>query len=123
MEQLWTDVDRYHDQLLVKPDSGFTSLQNSLVEAGLPPISVTPSLGKLLELLVRFQGARRVLEVGTLGGYSTAWFAKSLPADGYLVTLELEPNHAAIARKNLDRLSFPCQIEIKVGDAIQSLKE
>src|SRR5262249_20321305 len=102
MEQLWADVDKYHDQTLVKPNAEFANLQHSLIEAGLPPISVTPSLGKLLELLVRFQGARRVLELGTLGGYSTAWFAKGLPTDGYLVTLELEPKHAAIARKNLD---------------------
>jgi predicted O-methyltransferase YrrM len=123
MEQLWADVDQYHDQTLVKPDAGFVNLQNALIEAELPPISVTPSLGKLFELLVRFNGSRRVLEVGTLGGYSTAWFAKGLPADGYLITLELEPKHAAIARKNLDQLSFPCEIEIKVGDAIQSLKE
>src|SRR5262249_51744032 len=123
MEQLWADVDKYHDQTLVKPDSGFIKLQNALIEAELPPISVTPSLGKLFELLVRFHGSRRVLEVGTLGGYSTAWFAKALPADGYLLTLELEPKHATIAQKNLDRLAFPCQLEIKVGDAIQTLKE
>src|SRR5689334_4659744 len=123
MEQIWADVDKYHDQTLVKPNAEFVNLQNALIEAELPPISVTPSLGKLLELLVRFHGSRRVLEVGTLGGYSTAWFAKALPANGYLLTLEIEPKHAAIARKNLDRLAFPCQLEIKVGDAVQSLKE
>jgi predicted O-methyltransferase YrrM len=123
MKQIWTEVDKYHDELLVKPESGFVNLLNAVVAEGLPPISVTPSLGKFLELLVRFQGARRVLELGTLGGYSTAWLAKSLPPDGYLVTLELDPEHAALARKNLGALSPPCAIEITVGDAIQSLKK
>lgn len=123
MEQIWTAVDAYHDDLLVKPDPEFANILMASKDAGLPPIQVSASQGKFLELIVRFLHARRVLEVGTLAGYSTAWLAKSLPSDGYLVTLELEPTYAELARKNLARFSFPCKVEIKTGDAAQSLKE
>ncbi len=122
MEQLWTEVEQYFDQVLVKPDAEFANILSASKEAGLPAINVSAAQGKLLELFVRFLGAHRVLEVGTLGGYSTAWLAKSLPRDGYLITLELEPTYAELAQKNLDRFSFPCKIEIKVGDAVQSLQ-
>jgi predicted O-methyltransferase YrrM len=123
MEQLWTDVENYLDQLLVKPDVEFANVLAASKDAGLPAIHVNAGQGKLLELFVRFLGARRVLEVGTLGGYSTAWFAKSLPRDGYLISLELDPARAELARTNLDRFSFSCHLEIKVGDAVQSLRE
>ncbi len=100
MEQLWTDVENYLDQVLVKPDAEFANVLATSKEAGLPAIHVNAGQGKLLELFVRFLGARRVLEVGTLGGYSTAWLAKSLPRDGYLVSLELDPACAELAHKS-----------------------
>ncbi|HEX4415184.1 MAG TPA: O-methyltransferase [Lacipirellulaceae bacterium] len=122
MEQRWIDVDNYYDQLLVKPDAEFADILAASKAGGLPAINVSASQGKLLNLFVQFLGARRVLEVGTLAGYSTAWLAKSLPRDGYLVTLELEQAHAEIARKCLERFSLACKLEIKVGDAVQSLR-
>jgi predicted O-methyltransferase YrrM len=122
MEQVWTNVDHYYDQLLVKPDVEFDNILAASKEAGLPAINVSATQGKLLQLLVRFLGARRVLEVGTLAGYSTAWLAKSLPSDGQLITLELDPSYAKLARGSLDRFSFQCKTEVKVGDARQSLQ-
>jgi predicted O-methyltransferase YrrM len=123
MEQTWADVENYYDQLIVKPELEFANILAASKDAGLPAIQVNAGQGKLLELFVRFLKARRVLEVGTLGGYSTAWLAKSLPRDGYLLSLELEPRYAELARKNLDRFSFASGLEIRVGDATQSLRE
>jgi predicted O-methyltransferase YrrM len=123
MEQIWADVENYYDQLIVKPELEFANILAASKEAGVPAIHVNAGQGKLLELFVRFLKARRVLEVGTLGGYSTAWLAKSLPRGGYLLSLELEPRYAELARTNLKPFSFPCNLDIKVGDAIQSLRE
>jgi predicted O-methyltransferase YrrM len=123
MEQIWSDVENYYDQLLVKPESEFANILAASKEAGLPSIHVNAGQGKLLELLVRFVRASRVLEVGTLGGYSTAWLAKSLPRDGYLLSLEIDPTYAEFARKHLARFSFSSRVEIKVGDAVQSMRE
>jgi predicted O-methyltransferase YrrM len=92
-------------------------------EAGLPPISVAPNQGKLLQLLVKMQGARNILEIGTLGGYSTIWLARALPADGHLVTLEAEPLHARIARKNIARAGLEKKVEIRSGQALDILKQ
>jgi predicted O-methyltransferase YrrM len=89
--------------------------------AGLPSIQVPPSQGKLLQLLALAQGARRILEVGTLGGFSTLWLARALPADGHLVTLELEPGHAEVARGNFVRAGLADRIELHVGPALDTL--
>jgi predicted O-methyltransferase YrrM len=100
---LWSAVDDYLTDQLVRPDPALTAALESSEAAGLPPINVTPNQGKLLQVLARALGARRILEIGTLGGYSTIWLARALPAGGRLVTLELEPKHAEIARANLAR--------------------
>ena len=99
----WTAVDRYITDLLVPEDPALQAAMEASVAAGMPPIAVTPNQGKLLELLARVQGARTILEIGTLGGYSTIWLARALPAGGRLVTLEAEAEHAEIARANIAR--------------------
>ncbi len=117
----WSAVDHYISELLVQEDP---ALQDALEEsrrAGLPPISVSPAQGKLLHLLARVTGCRSILEIGTLGGYSTIWLARALPADGRLVTLEIDPRHAEVARGNLDRAGVADRVEIRVGAAADSL--
>src|SRR5262249_33961303 len=96
----WTDVDRYLTALLVPSDPALDAALAANAAAGLPPHDVSPAQGKLLHVLARLQGARRILEIGTLGGYSTIWLARALPPDGRLVTLESDPRHAEVARKN-----------------------
>ena len=90
--------------------------------AGLPTIAVSPAQGKLLHLLARIHRAGRILEVGTLGGYSTIWMARALPADGHLITLELDPSYAKVARANIDRAGLGALVEVRVGPAIDSLR-
>jgi len=119
----WTEVDRYISDLLVGPDPALDAALEDSSAAGLPPINVAPNQGKLLHLLVRIQGARSVLEVGTLAGYSTIWLARALPAGGRVVTLELEPRHAEVARVNLARAGLSDVVEIRVGRAVDSLAQ
>ncbi len=117
----WTAVDRYLSDLVVRPDPTLDSALAAIDAAGLPAISVSPGQGKLLHLLARVQGARRILEVGTLGGYSTIWLARALPADGRLVTLEIDPRHAAVARANLERAGVTGVVELILGPALETL--
>ena len=119
----WTAVDHYVADLLISPDPVLEAALQTCTEAGLPPISVAPNQGKLLQLLVKMQGARNILEIGTLGGYSTIWLARALPADGHLVTLEAEPLHARIARKNIARAGLEKKVEIRSGQALDILKQ
>ncbi|MGB2955014.1 MAG: O-methyltransferase [Anaerolineales bacterium] len=121
-QEIWTAVDSYYEDLMIRPDPRFNKIIEASNEAGLPPISITSNLGKFLELLVRFQGAHRVLEIGTLGGYSTAWLAKGLPPGGKIITLEINPEHAAVARRNLSQFEFYGLIDIQLGDALDSLR-
>src|SRR5271155_567653 len=102
-QERWTAVDRYITDLLVPEDAALEAALRDSAAAGLPPIAVTPNQGKLLGLLARVQGARAILELGTLGGYSTIWLARALPAGGRLVTLEAEPRHAEVAQSNIAR--------------------
>jgi predicted O-methyltransferase YrrM len=119
----WTAVDRYITDLLVAPDQALEAALQTSAEAGLPPINVAPNQGKLLQLLAKMQGARNILEIGTLGGYSTIWLARALPADGRLVTLEAEPLHAKIARKNIARAGLEKIVEVRLGSALDNLKQ
>jgi predicted O-methyltransferase YrrM len=119
----WTAVDRYINDLLISPDPVLEAALQASAEAGLPPISVAPNQGKLLQLLATMQGARNILEIGTLGGYSTIWLARALPGDGRLVTLEAEPLHAKIARKNITRAGLEKIVEIRLGSACDTLKQ
>ena len=120
-ETLWTAVDHYIDGMLVPADAALDAAIETSNAAGLPPISVTPSQGKLLYLLARIQGARKILEIGTLGGYSTIWLARALPAGGRLITLESDPRHADIARKNILRAGLGGLVELQVGLALEVL--
>src|SRR3984893_6510882 len=114
-EPLWTAVDRYITDMLVPSDAALDGALEASSAAGLPAIQVTPSQGKLLCLLARLQGARKILEIGTLGGYSTIWLARALPAGGRLITLESDPRHADIARKNILRAGVGGLVEMRVG--------
>lgn len=121
MQKIWAKVDRYLGDLLAPADAGLVEALEANHEAGLPSIDVPPVLGKFLELMVRISGARRVLEIGTLGGYSTIWMARALQGDGRLITLELDPRHAEIARANLQAAGVLGRAEIRVGAASESL--
>jgi predicted O-methyltransferase YrrM len=120
-EQIWTDVDRYLTDRLVPPDSALDAALESSAVAGLPAISVTPNQGKLLQLLARLQGAKAILEIGTLGGYSTIWLARALPPGGRLVTLESNPVHAAVARENILRAELDSVVDLRIGRAADTL--
>ena len=119
----WTAVDHYITDLLVAPDQDLEAALQTSAEAGLPPINVAPNQGKLLQLLATMQGARKILEIGTLGGYSTIWLARALPAGGRLVTLEAESLHAKTARKNIARAGLEKIVEVRLGPALDSLKQ
>src|SRR6478736_5069569 len=119
--ELWTAVDDHLTTTLLGPDPDLDAALADSTVAGLPAINVAPNQGKLLSLLVRIAGARRVLEVGTLGGYSTIWLARALPADGTLVTLELEEHNAGGARRNLERAGLGDRVEVRVGPAADTL--
>jgi predicted O-methyltransferase YrrM len=121
-QERWSAVDRYVEEKLVGADAALTDAQRASEQAGLPAIALTPALGKLLYLLARMHGARSILEVGTLGGYSTIWLARALGDDGRLVTLELSPDYAAVAAANVDRAGLAGLIKIEVGPALDSLQ-
>ena len=117
----WRLVDAYLTETLVGHDADLEAAVADQNAAGLPPIEVAPVNGKLLHLLARMTGARRVLEIGTLGAYSTIWLARGLPEDGRVVTIEVEPHNAAIARANLDRAGVGHKVEILLGRAADVL--
>jgi predicted O-methyltransferase YrrM len=117
----WSRVDAYVEELLLPPDPALAAALASAEEAELPPIQVSPAQGKLLHLLARLHGSRRVLEIGTLGGYSAIWLARALPAGGRLVTLEIDPRHAEVARGNVERAGLGEVVEIRVGPALETL--
>jgi predicted O-methyltransferase YrrM len=117
----WTDVDEYLAGALLDADPALEQAARANEEAGLPPIDVTPMQGKLLHLLARATGARRVLELGTLGGYSTIWLARAVGPKGRVITLEREAKHAEVARRNLERAGMADRVEIRLGAALDSL--
>ena len=121
--QLWTDVDQYTTGLLIPADSALEAALAASEAAGLPSISVTPSQGKLLMMLARLANAQRILEVGTLGGYSSIWLARALPPDGRLITLEANAKHAEVARSNIARAGLSEVIEVRLGDAAHTIQQ
>jgi predicted O-methyltransferase YrrM len=120
-EKSWNAVDAYFDTELNAVDAVLDAVVQASVAAGLPTIQVSAAQGKLLYLLALAQGARRILEVGTLGGYSALWLARALPADGRLLTLEVDPRHAEVARRNFAAANVADLIELHVGPALESL--
>ena len=122
-QDLWPAVDSYLSATLLPRDPILDAALNSSAEAGLPPIAVTPTLGKFLHLLARIINAKKILEVGTLGGYSTIWLARALPPTGRVITLEYDPKHAEIAQKNFRLAGLEKIIELRVGKALDTLPE
>jgi predicted O-methyltransferase YrrM len=122
-DEQWAAVDALFDDLLVKPDEALNAALHASAEHGLPAIQVAPNQGKMLHLLARAIKARAILEIGTLGGYSTIWLARALPPHGHLVTLELNPAHADVARANLERAGVSGKVEVRVGNALDTLPE
>jgi predicted O-methyltransferase YrrM len=119
--ETWTAVDDYLTDLILPADPALDAAQEAARAAGLPAISVSAAQGKFLHLLARIQRARRILEIGTLAGYSTIWMARALPPGGRLVTLEFDPKHADIARANIARAGLSDAVDIRVGRAIDAL--
>jgi predicted O-methyltransferase YrrM len=117
----WSAVDSYIVEKLIPADAALSEARERNEAAGLPPIDVSPAQGKFLHLLARMIGARRVLEIGTLGGYSTIWLARALPEGGRLVTLERDARHAAIARANIERAGVSRVVDLRIGAALDLL--
>ena len=117
----WAAVDDYINDLVVRPDAALDDALAATAAAGMPAIAVSPAQGKQLYLLARMIGARRILEVGTLGGYSTIWMARALPEGGRLVSLEVDPHHAEVARSNLAQAGLTSVAEVRVGPALETL--
>ncbi|AZO46943.1 MAG: O-methyltransferase [Mesorhizobium sp.] len=120
-KKTWTAVDDYIVASLFEADPVLDAVLTANRNQGLPAIDVSAAQGKLLSLLVRIRGARKILEIGTLGGYSTIWMARGLPVDGKVVTLELDPHHARVARSNFERAGVSDRIDLRIGPALQSL--
>lgn len=121
LKELWTEVDHFFENLLLPSDPVMDAVARSAVEAGLPPIAVSPMQGKLLHLLVRIAGARKVLEIGTLAGYSTIWMARALGRGGKIITLEVDPTHASVSRRNFVSAGLENVIELRLGKAADLL--
>ncbi|MBW3611060.1 MAG: O-methyltransferase [Actinobacteria bacterium] len=122
-EERWAAVDAYLAALLAPADPVLDGALEASTAAGLPAINVSPNQGKLLALVARLQGARSILEVGTLAGYSTIWLARALPPDGRLVTLEVDPTHAEVARGNLARAGLDTVVQVREGQAMTTLAQ
>ena len=120
-EELWAKVDDYINEIAIAPDAALEAASAAAVRAQLPPISVTPAHGKLLHLLARAQGAKRILEIGTLAGYSTIWLARAVLPAGQVISLESNEMHAQIARENMLRAGLSGRVEIRVGAALDTL--
>lgn len=120
-KELFGKVDDYISDLVGEEDEALRSTVRSIEESGIPQISVTANQGKFLHVLARACNAKRILEVGTLAGYSTIWLARALPKDGKLITLEFDPKHAAVARKNIDNAGFSSMVDIRIGKAVETM--
>jgi predicted O-methyltransferase YrrM len=117
----WTTVDRYFSDLFAHSDSALDGALQASADAGLPSINVSQNQGKLLQMLARIRGAKKILEIGTLGGYSTIWLARALPKDGRLITLEADAKHAQVARANIARAGLSEIVDLRLGRAIETL--
>jgi predicted O-methyltransferase YrrM len=120
-EEQWTAVDQYFSERLLPSDPVLESALESSVAAGLPAISVSPNQGRFLQMLAQITGARSILEIGTLGGYSTIWLARGLGAQGHLITLEVDPKHAEVAQRNISRAGLQAVVELRIGNALETL--
>jgi len=122
-QEKWDAVDQYINDVLVPQDAALEAALAATAKAGLPAINVSPNQGKLLHLLARMQGARNILEIGTLGAYSTIWLARALPPGGHLITLEADAKHAEVARANIARAGLSDVVELRIGLALDTLPQ
>lgn len=122
-KELFESVDQYINGLLVDPDDALTATEASIKEANIPSISISANQGKFLHILARLVHAKKILEIGTLAGYSTIWLARALPRDGRLITLEFNPVHADVAHKNITRAGLDSIVDIRVGKALDTLPQ
>ncbi len=122
-QEQWTAVDHYIANMLVPSDPALDGALQASAAAGLPPHNVSPNQGKLLQMLAQIQRARTILEIGTLGGYSTIWLARSLPIGGRLITLEADPKHAEVASANIARAGLSDVVEVRLGRAVDTLAQ
>jgi len=120
-EDQWVAVEQYLSKSLLLNDPTLELALATSEKAGLPAISVSPTQGKLLQMLAQMLGARAILEIGTLGGYSTIWLARGMSPGGHLITLEVDPSHAAVAQRNLSSAGLQEVVEVKVGNALETL--
>jgi predicted O-methyltransferase YrrM len=120
-EEVWNKAQQYIEGQLMGKDELLDSVLAASEAAGMPPIQVSPTHGKLLMLLAQMHGAKTILEIGTLAGYSTIWLARALPANGKLITLEFEPKHAAVARNNFAKAGLADRVEVREGSALDTL--
>ena len=121
IQETWSAVDNYFNGLLVPPDPALDGALQRQVDAGLPHINVAPNQGKLLHLIARIHGTHTILEIGTLGGYSTIWLARALPEGGRLISLEIDPRHAEVARHNIEQAGLAGKVDIRLGSAHDTL--
>lgn len=122
-KELFGSVDQYINNLLVNEDEALTATEASITEANIPPISISPNQGKFLQILAKLCNAKKILEIGTLAGYSTIWLARALPKDGQLITLEFDPKHAEVAHKNIIRAGLDSIVDIRIGKALDTLPQ
>lgn len=120
-KEIFGEVDSYISSLLNQPDDALESVEKSIIDNDIPQISISPNQGKFLHILAKLCGAKKILELGTLGGYSTIWFGRALPAGGKLITLEYSQHHANVAGQNIERAGLADKVEIKVGKALDTL--
>jgi len=121
--KIFEDVDNYIAELLLPHDKALEKAEASLAEENIPQISVSPNQGKFLQIMALSCNAKRILEIGTLAGYSTIWMAGALPEDGKLITIEFEPHHAEVAKKNISRTGLESKVEIITGKAMEVLEK
>lgn len=121
IQEQWSAVDHYIEQIFLPSDPALDAALKASAEAGLPSIQVSPAQGKLLQILAQTMGARKILEIGTLGGYSTIWLARALPPGGRLITLEVNPKHAEVARSNIARASLASVVDLRLGPGLETL--
>ncbi len=119
--EIFEKVDAYISNLFIAPDESLAATEKSIIDENIPQISISPNQGKFLHILAKVCNAKKILELGTLGGYSTIWFGRALPAGGKLITLEYSPHHAAVAQKNIERAGLGDKVEIRVGKALDTL--
>lgn len=122
-QKVFEAVDHYISDLFIPPEEALTAAELSHQQENIPTINVSPNLGKFLYLLAKLSKAKKILEVGTLAGYSTIWMAKALPNDGRLISLEIDPHHAEVARKNIHRAGLSSKVDVRVGKAIDLLPQ